>query len=107
MLLAEVSPPADWLDRRGTKFYCRSGELSVVLSTEAGPIHAAYLFGVHAINRNRLHRLGDCIEVSESDSFGGGDVLVRRETGKFLRNKFGIGEPLLTALIAKELSPED
>jgi hypothetical protein len=101
----EVDPPADWLENRGTKFYVRSGSYSVILASDVGPIYAAYLFAGRAIAGGMLHALGDTIEVSESGSFGDDDLILRRETNRFLRNKFGIGEQLLTDLVANELNP--
>ncbi len=98
----EVSPPAE-LETR-FRFYVRSGDYTLMLTTPNGPIYAAYLFAGRAVEDGALHRLGDYIEVDECGKFDEGSILVRRETSKFLRRKRGIGERLLTALIAQEIN---
>ena len=101
----EISPPADY--ERGSKFYVRSGRYTVVLTTPSGPMHAAILFVDRAIETEALHLLGNSIEVSENGRFSESDLLLRRETCKFLRNKCGICADLLFVLVANEFHNED
>lgn len=101
----EIDPPSDW--QRGEKFYIRSGEFSLVLVTDIGPIGAALEFIGRAIRNGHLSELGDFIEVSESGSFELADIVCRRQTCRFLSRKFGIGSELLFHLVAKEINPFD
>jgi len=100
MSLRDINPPADY--QRGEKFYIRSGRLSVVTTTNYGPVGAAILFCDRAIEGGALHLLGNLIEVSESGCFDEANIILRRETCRFLRNKFSVGATLLYFLLAKE-----
>jgi len=102
---AEISPPKDY--ELGQKFYCRSGRFSLVLSTEYGPLDASIKFIDCAIADGKLHALGNTIDVSESGSFAEEDIILRRETCRFLNNKCGITADLLFALVANEFHNED
>lgn len=99
---SEVSPPSGW--KHNSKFYCGSGSVLMVLTAPAGPIDAALRFVNHALETNQLHRLGDCIEVTE----GGFDhrVILRRETSRFLSNKFGLSTAMVDHFIDHETNNE-
>ena len=97
----EISPPAGY--ELGSKFYVRSGRYTVVLTTPSGPMHAAILFVDRAIETEALHLLGNSIEVSENGRFSEEDIILRRETCRFLNNKCGITADLLFVLVSHEL----
>jgi hypothetical protein len=98
MMLRDFGPP-DGLPF-GCKWYFRSGSFTMTLHDPLGAIHAALTFVGRAIETGRVHQLGEFIDASED----GLAITFRRETTLFLRNKFGLGGPMLNALIAQELA---
>ncbi len=85
------------------KFYVRSGELNVVLASDAGPLGAAMKFVVRAFQGGNMSQLGNHIEVSESGRFTPGNVILRWETCHFLLDNLGVNDAWITHVLAREL----
>ncbi len=94
---AETDPPISG------KFYVRSGQLSVVLTSGGGPLGAAKKFCARAFQHGQMSHIGNFIEVSESGRFNSGEIILRRETCSFLLNNLGVDDNGLILILAREL----
>ncbi len=85
------------------KFYVRSGCLSVVLTSDGGPVGAAMKFVVRSFQGGSMSQIGDDITVSESGRFTPGSIVFNQETVSFLRDKLGVDDVWIIFVLARDL----